>query len=553
MSTGFFIAFFTITYFVIRWLNNHIVMKTYLTKLFNSNWFFLTLLGFAIVLPLSQALVSILGGVLLFVAIVEDNWKNKRQRFQQRKSLLFIPAIFVIYLVSSLLTGRNGNGWYDLQKTLFFLVIPLAFIFGKEINEKQKRFVFYSFAFAILISTIVALIRWQFIGDAEIFSVHKIGLISHIRFSFQLILIIWFFVFLIQNNFNKLKLWVKLGLVALILYYLSFLLFQQSLTGVIAFGASVLFYLGLLVFQLKRIYRIIFIVLAIAIASVPILYVTQVVSSFYKIETVDENSIAKQTKLGNKYKHDFNNPMVENGHYVNLFVCEKEMREEWNKISEFKYDSIGINGYIVHSTLIRYLTSKGLRKDADGILALNKQDILNIENGIANVIYQSRKYSLYPRIYQTVWEYYVYTHTGDANYQSFSQRIEFAKAAISIIKKNLWFGVGTGNWKDSFRETYQTNGSNLKENLYASSHNQYLNYLVKFGFVGFLLIMFFLIYPVIKTDSYRDTLFLIFLVFMFFANFADSNFESHMGSSFFLFFYCLFLTKTKSDYLKINE
>ncbi len=526
-------------------------MKTYLTKLFNSNWFFLTLLGFVIVLPLSQALVSILGGVLLFVAIVEDKWKNKWLRFHLRKRLLFIPAIFLIYLISSLITGKNGNGWYDLQKTLFFLVIPLAFIFGKGINEKQKRFVFYIFSFSILVSTIIALFRWWFIGETENFSVHNIGLISHIRFSFQLILVFWFFLFLIRKNFKSLKLSAIIGLVILILYYLSFLLFQQSLTGLIAFGASLVFYLIFLVFQLKTVYRVVFIILAIAFIGIPVLYITQVVSAFYNIEKVEMNSIEKQTKLGNMYKHDFLSPMVENGNYVNLFVCEQEMRLKWNQISEFKYDSIGINGYPVHSTLTRYLTSKGYRKDSEGVLALNKQDIHNVENGIANVIYQSRKYSLYPRIYQTVWEYYVYSHTGNANYKSFSQRIEFAKAAISIIKENFWFGVGTGNWKEEFRVTFGKNSSNLKEELYASSHNQYLNYLVKFGIVGFLLIMFFIIYPVIKTGSYRDTLFLIFLVFMFFANFADSNFESHMGSSFFLFFYCLFITNRKGNYMKI--
>ena len=544
--------FFTITFFAFRWLNNHIVMKTYLAKLFNSNWFFLTLLGFVIVLPLSQALVSIFGGVLLFVAVTEDNWENKWQRYRRRKGLLFISAIFVIYLISTIITGRNGNGWYDLQKTLFFLVIPLAFIFGKGINDKQKRFVFYTFAFSIFVSIIIALFRWWFVGETKSFSVHNIGLISHIRFSFQLILVFLFFLFLIRKNFKSLKLSAIIGLVILILYYLSFLLFQQSLTGLIALGASLVFYLIFLVFQLKTVYRVVFIILAIAILGIPILYITQVVSVFYNIEKVEINSIDKQTKLGNMYKHDFKNPMVENGNYVNLFVCEKEMRQGWNQISEFKYDSIGINGYPVHSTLTRYLTSKGYRKDSEGVLALNKQDIQNIENGIANVIYQNRKYSLYPRIYQTVWEYYVYSHTGNANYQSFSQRIEFAKAAISIIKENFWFGVGTGNWKEEFRVTFGKNSSNLKEELYASSHNQYLNYLVKFGIVGFLLIMFFLIYPVIKTGSYRDTLFLIFLVFMFFANFADSNFESHMGSSFFIFFYCLFFINNKSNYLKIK-
>jgi hypothetical protein len=77
--------------------------------------------------------------------------------------------------------------------------------------------------------------------------------------------------------------------------------------------------------------------------------------------------------------------------------------------------------------------------------------------------------------------------------------------------------------------------------------------MVKFGFTGFLVIMFFLIYPVIKTKSYRDPLFMIFLVFLFFANFADSNFETHMGSSFFLFFYCLFIIHPDFSYLMLPK
>ena len=528
-------------------------MKYYLTKLFNSNWFFLTLVAFVIVLPLSQALVSVFGGIVLFTALVEDNWKSKLIRLRKRKTLFFVPAIFLIYFISALLTGIEDDSLYDLRKTLFFLVLPLAFIFGKEINDKQKRFVFYAFAFSIAISILVALIRWKFIGGVHNFNVHKISLISHIRFSFQLILIIWFLVFLIQNNYKLLKHSAIIGLVFLTFCYILFLFFQQSLTGLFAFGVAFTFYLIYLVFQLNKRFRIVMIIVALAVVNIPIVYVITVVNSFYNIENFDENSIEKETKLGNKYNHNFQNPMVENGSYVQLFVCEEEMRTEWNKLSEFKYDSIGTNGYQVSSTLIRYLTSKGLKKDAEGTLALSMQDINNVESGIANVIFQQNKYSIYPRIYQTVWEYYVYTHTGDANNQSFSQRIEFAKAAILIIKENFWFGVGTGHWKGEFKNAYIKNESKLNEKFYASSHNQYLNYMVKFGVVGFVLIMFFIIYPVIKTRKYKDPLFLIFLIFLFSANLADSNFESHMGSSFFVFFYCLFLIGGNENYMEIKE
>jgi len=422
---------------------------------------------------------------------------------------------------------------------------------GKPLNSNQKRLLFYAFALAILVSSMVAIFNWIFRSGTVNFAIHKISLISHIRFSFQLILIFWFFIIFIQKNNKKLTGSSKLGLLILPFYFLGFLFFQQSLTGLFAFGSSVLFYSLYLLVQYKSKYRIVFFSIASLVILLPVFYVLSVIHTFYDIEKIDRDTIDKKTSHGNYYIHDFDNLAVENGHFTYLYICHDEMRSEWNKISNIKYDDIGPNGFPLYSTLIRYLTSKGLRKDADGIKSLTQQDIQNVENGISNIIFQNKKYSLYPRIYQTIWEFYMYSQTGDPSYQSFSQRLEYSKAALSIIKNNLWFGVGAGNWKEEFKNAYIRNNSKLEEELYASSHNQYLNYMVKFGLTGFILIMFFIIYPVFRTGSYGDPLFLVFLVFMFFANFADSNFESHMGSSFFIFFYCLFIILPGESYLKL--
>ncbi|HPE77932.1 MAG TPA: O-antigen ligase family protein, partial [Draconibacterium sp.] len=385
------------------------------------------------------------------------------------------------------------------------------------------------------------------------FVVHKVSLISHIRFSFQLILIFWFFVILVQKNYKILNVKSIAGVLFLAFYFLAFMFFQQSLTGIIAFGASFFFFIIYHVCQIQKKYRIVLLSILIGVIVVSFMYVGWIIYSFYDIEKVDRDTIDKTTALGNYYTHDFDNLAVENGHYTYLYICHDEMRMEWNKISTIKYDDIDSNGFPLYATLIRYLTSKGLRKDASGIKSLTHEDIRNIESGISNVIFQNKKYSLYPRIYQTVWEFYMYSITGNPSYQSFSQRIEYSKAAISIIKNNFWLGVGAGNWKEEFKSAYLRNNSKLEEGLYASSHNQYLNYMVKFGIIGLIVIMSFIIYPIIKTRSYYDPLFLIFLVFLFFANFADSNFESHMGSSFFVFFYCLFLIQPNDSYLKLSQ
>jgi hypothetical protein len=347
-------------------------MKSHLTGIFNSNWFFVALLCFVIVLPLSQALVSVFSGVLLFVAIVEDNWTNKFERLKKRKSILLITLIFLLYLFSTLLTLKSDKSFYDVQKTLFYLVFPLAFALGKEISSKQKRVLFYVFATSILLASLVTIIRWKFSSDNVNFSIHKASLISHIRFSFQLVLIFWFLIFFSINNFKRISKLNSVLVLFVAIYFVLFLFFQQSLTGIIAFCGSVLFFFVYLIFQLKQKYRLLLVILGSLIIVLPIIYVSLVINKFYDIETVNPDTIEKTTPQGNLYKHYFNEKAVENGKYVYLYVCVDEMREEWDKVSEYKYDSIGSNGYPVHSTLIRYLTSKGLRKDAEGIQSLTK-------------------------------------------------------------------------------------------------------------------------------------------------------------------------------------
>lgn len=527
-------------------------MKNFVAKLVNSNWFFVSLVAFVVVLPLSEALVSVFAGVVLVIAMVEDNFKTKWERVKKRKIILLIPIIFIIYFLSTLITLKQDKSFYDVQKTLFYLVFPLAFSFGKEINARQKRFVFFAFATSVLIAIFISLIKWKLgysvSGD---FSVHNISPISHIRFSFQLILVFWFILFFLYQNLRTLDAKYKITSLVLVLIYLSYLLFQQSLTGLVALGGSGIFFLILLIQRAKAEWQVPMIVILLLLLFVPFVYMKQVIKNFYNIKEIAPSELKQKTVKGNLYWHDFDNPLVENGNYVYRFVCEEEMRDAWNKVSNYKYDSIGVNGYKNSASLIRYLTSKGLRKDAEGVHSLSEKDIENIEKGMANVIY-SKKFSLYPRIYQTVWEYYVFSKTGNSNNQSFSQRIEYARAAIRIIKENWLFGVGTGNWKNAFADAFEANYAQLDESQYASSHNQYLNYMVKFGIIGFLLIMFLLIYPIIQTKRYKDAFFLLFLFFMFLANFADSNLESHMGSSFFFFFYCLFLIGP-IDYLSISK
>jgi hypothetical protein len=280
-------------------------------------------------------------------------------------------------------------------------------------------------------------------------------------------------------------------------------------------------------------------------------YVGWCVQRFYDIEQVDLSRLPQKTQSGHLYQHDITNKVLENGHYMGLYVCEEELQKSWEQRSSLGYQQADQSGYPVSSTLIRYLTSKGLTKDSVGMSKLLPEDIGYVEKGVANYIYTRRFFSLYPRIYQTIWELDVYFKTGDPNMKSLAKRIEFEKAAYTIIREHPLFGVGTGNFKQAFTVAYHKNHSQLEPGQYGSSHNQYLNYLVKFGVLGFLYIIFAWVAPLYLTHKQHFYPAVMLLLILGISNFSDSNLEAHMGISFFIFFYSFFLfSETKQTALQ---
>jgi hypothetical protein len=225
---------------------------------------------------------------------------------------------------------------------------------------------------------------------------------------------------------------------------------------------------------------------------------------------------------------------------VHWYISKNELEKEWNKVSDIKLYEKDATGYKIYYTLIRYMTSRGLTKDSAGVASLTADDIRNVQNGVSNHIYVSRKYSIYPRIYQTIWELDEYFRTGNPNNQSLSQRIEYIKAAIYIMKNNFW-GIGTGNFRIAYENAYNEIDTKLNEDLMLNVHNQYLSYMVKFGVPGFLLIFFLVGYAIIKRKQHRNFLLIILLIIIGLANMSETTLETHIGLPFFLLFLSLFL------------
>jgi hypothetical protein len=324
-------------------------------------------------------------------------------------------------------------------------------------------------------------------------------------------------------------------------YLTAFLFFLRSFTGIIIlmFLAAVLF------MTVARRSRIPWVRTGITIAittciAVAILYSASVYMRNFRAKPVDPSSLEAFTVNGNAYSHDLSTAALENGHYIDLYICEPELRKGWNSISKIRYDSFDHKGQSVSYTLRRYLTSKGLRKDSAALRQLNSQDIQYIENGLTNYRF-IEKPDVFQRLYETLWEIHVLSQTGYVQRHSLGQRLAFLRISRNILKKNMWSGLGTGDVYDAMLKSAQADLIAIDPAWKGKPHNQFVFYLLSFGVPGFLVLLFCFIYPVYARKATRIFLFNIFIGITGLSMIALDTLESYDSVVFFSFFYSLFV------------
>ena len=89
------------------------------------------------------------------------------------------------------------------------------------------------------------------------------------------------------------------------------------------------------------------------------------------------------------------------------------------------------------------MQSKSLPLNKSGLDQLDGKDIKNIEKGVAD--YREENNGFISRLYSLRFELH---NSRDPNGHSLLQRLEYWKAGLSILKKNWWFGVGSGDVQD---------------------------------------------------------------------------------------------------------
>ena len=217
-----------------------------------------------------------------------------------------------------------------------------------------------------------------------------------------------------------------------------------------------------------------------------------------------------------------------------------ELREAWNQRSSLDYDGVTTNGENLEATLIRYMASKGLRKDAEGMASLSDQDIHNVEQGIANYVNWTHP-GVYARLSETVFEYNQYRRYNNPNGGSLSQRLEYTRASWLLIRKHPVFGVGTGDIPQAYQQAYDELQSPLEPQYRHKAHNQYLSITVGFGVIGLALFLFVLLYPYLAFQENRTLLYTLFLTILLISMLPEDTIETQAGVSFYAFFNSLFI------------
>ena len=458
-------------------------------------------------------------------------WCNVKTRFADflhNKVAVVMVSVYVMHLLGLIYTSDFPSAFHDLRIKLPLLIIPLVLSSMKPLYRKQFDTVLWFFIGSVFFVTVLGTVKYL---RRDFVDVRELSLfINYIRLSLCIVFSIFILgYYLVKRNYS---LMVKSVMVFMIIWFLWQITVFESITSVLVIAALCFVLVMYFVFRSKnKSVKICMVVVLVVVAFTVIYLPYKVASDYMKPEEMDVTQLDTHTKSGNPYIFDTINFGVEDARYVGLYLSKYELIDAWNKRSVKK---INHEYEEIYHTLVRYLTSKDLRKDADGVNALSGNDIRNIENGVANYNYIENP-GFKTRIMKVMVAYSNYKRSGDANGSSVFQRVEYIKASFGIIKDSPVFGVGTGIIK-VFADYYEEIDSKLLPEYRLRSHNQYLAIMVAFGVVGMLWFLFSMFYPLFADKRNRNYLYMVFLFIIMISMFTDDTLETQVGATLFAYF-----------------
>ncbi len=501
-------------------------MSLFLRRYFSfQQLFFYGLVGIVTGLVCSRFLLSVGTFTAAGAWLLSGNPLQKFKLAFSNKWVYVLIALYCFHAISMLWSSEWDYGLKDLRIKLPLFIFPIL-LAGWPLSTGRLKQIFNVYLVVLLIISLYYFLSFFILHpsvNADYRAFNKYD--SHIRYGLQLIfgiLICVHYFLSVQSKYTK---W----------YYISLALFFVVTLYILKSFNAYFIFIVILFFILKRLssvytkFRILFFTAAFVSVACVIFGAYIFYDEYVKIaqNNLDQFNASVKTKQGHTYVHYPEEEMSENGYRTMLYLCDEEMIPAWQIRSQKALKTKDHFNTMTYYTLIRYLTSKGLRKDAEGVNALSNSDVLQIENACANYKYcQSNK--IRTRVHEFWYEIKEYELMGNADGHSITLRFKFWETALHLIQRNPLFGTGIGDYKQAFLNQYEIDQSNISVKNRLRSHNQLLSICAALGVFGGLVFMFSLFYP-LRAPTAFPWIYHLFLLAIFISFFGEDTLETQIG------------------------
>lgn len=489
------------------------------------------LLGLAVGLPLNKVVLSLSTLFLLLNLLLKGDFKNYWKNWKSSRVILLVVSFFLLHFIALSWSEDLKYGLNDIWKKIPFLIIPLAAAAIPFENTKDRQFILLSFVASVVLTSLINFaVYQQWFGNKEMIQFRDMSLFgSHIRYA---LLVVMAMAVMYNELIHKRMKYLAMGIILWLGFYT---LYSQVIAG---FLALVVIFFAILFYHFypKR-KAILLMISAITVG----LFLFLLNWLFYS-PVFDSNYLArldKKTAEGNEYTHDISLISPETEKPIGEYVCMTELNREWSRVSDLPLGGLDKKQQPLWQTLIRYMSSMDLRKDAEGFKTLNKRDIKKVENGCASQYCQGIIARMYGLKYQILNE-------NNPNGHSLLQRIEYWKAGATILGENFINGVGTGDVQLAFNTYYSQTNSPLEPENRLRTHNYYITVFLTFGIIGFVLFLWLHLefFKVVRSENVLVGL--CFLAIILISYMTEDTLETQVGMTFFAFFIGLFNQRLKA-------
>ncbi len=481
-------------------------------------------LSLAIGLPTSKVILSLSMMLMALGAILEGKLLGRFKTLFSQPTFLLLFSFWLLHFIGLIWTSNFNYAGNDIRIKISLIVLPILIYFNPFEQRYLKSWI-YLFLATLLFTTIFNFLQYHGIilnrNYNDIRGLSFFG--SHIRFGILIAIGAGLSLVLFDSEKSK----GRFGWLIIFTYFTFYTFYSQILSGAISLVAIIFIYVIWKAFNKnKRLgWTLMATALSLLIASIAYLSVPEKT-------TLDIKNLPLNTKLGNPYTHNLEPTTFVDGKAVLAYVCEQEIKTEWEIKSKIPYDSLDNKEQPVRFTLMRYMTSKNLTKDKEGFDQITVNDIRNVENGMTSASEESA--GIVSRISGLRYQLH---NSSDPNGHSLLQRLEYWKTAVSIIKENWLLGVGTGDVDDAFNNAYNKSNSPLSKENQLRAHNTYLTVWVSFGIFGFILFLGLIFHFCIQSIRNKNLFGLMFISVSALTFLIEDTIETQTGASFFAIFF----------------